>query len=49
MKETDEMWKESNDLDSHIDTLEKKIEIEFPSIPKSKSKSKAKVKAKAKP
>jgi hypothetical protein len=48
-KEIDEMWKESDDLDSHIDTLEEKIEIKFPSIPKSKSKSKSKAKAKPKP
>jgi hypothetical protein len=32
-----------------IDTLEKKIEIEFPPIHKSKSKSKTKAKAKTKP
>jgi predicted transcriptional regulator len=47
LKEIDEMWKESDDLDSHINAL-KKIEIEFPPIPKSKSKSKTKAKAKAK-
>jgi hypothetical protein len=47
LKEIDEMWKESNDLDSHINALEKK-EIEFPPILKFKSESKVKSKAKAK-
>jgi hypothetical protein len=29
LKEIHEMWKESNNLDSYIDALERKIELEF--------------------
>jgi hypothetical protein len=49
LKEMDEMEKESDYLNSYIDALEKKIELEFQPLPKSKSKAKAKAKPKPKP
>jgi hypothetical protein len=46
LKEYDKMWKDSNNLDSYIDGLERKIELEFQPLP---SKSKVKPKPKSKP
>jgi hypothetical protein len=49
LKEYDKIVNDSDKLDSYIDALEKKIELEFQPLPKSISISKSKSKAKPKP
>jgi hypothetical protein len=46
LKELDNMEKDSDNLDSYIDALQRKIELEFQPFPKFISKSKSKSKAK---